>query len=78
MDTLDTISWGGILARLAKGDRLTFEKTRVNDEVWLPKALRISGSARVMLVKGYRGDIEISYSNYKKFSTESRVVSVGQ
>lgn len=78
METLDTISWGGILARLAKGDRLTFEKTRVNDEVWLPKALRIVGSARVLLVKGYRGDIEISYSNYKKFSTDSRVVTMGQ
>jgi len=78
MDTLDTISWGGILARLAKGDRLTFEMARVNDEVWLPKAVRITGSARVLLVKGFRGDIEISYSNYRKFSTESRIVSVGQ
>src|ERR1039457_6844505 len=78
IETLDTISWGGILARLAKGDRLTFEMARVNDEVWLPKAIRITGSARVLLVKGYRGDIEIGYSNYKRFSTESRVVSMGQ
>ena len=78
METLETVSWGGILARLPKGDRLTFEKTRVNDQVWLPKRLRIAGSARVLLVKGFRGDIEISYSNYKKFSTESRIVSMGQ
>ena len=78
IETLDTIAWGGIVARLAKGDRLTFEMARVNDEVWLPKAIRITGSARVMLVKGYRGAIEISYSNYKKFSAESRVLSVGQ
>ena len=78
IETIDTIAWGGIVARLAKGDRLTFEMTRVNDEVWLPKAIRITGSARILLVKGFRGEIEISYSNYKKFSTESRVVSVGQ
>ena len=78
METLDTISWGGIVARLAKGDRLTFEMARVNDEVWLPKSILIAGSARVMLVKGYRGDIAVSYSNYKKFSADSRVVSVGQ
>jgi hypothetical protein len=78
IETLETIAWGGIVARLAKGDRLTFEMARVNDEVWLPKAIRIAGSARVLLVKGFRGSIEISYSNYKKFSTESRVVSVGQ
>src|ERR1039458_2490192 len=66
IETLETIAWGGILARLAKGDRLTFEMARVNDEVWLPKAIRITGSARVLLVKGFRGEIEISYSNYKK------------
>jgi len=78
METLDTVSWGGILARLAKGDRFTFEKTRVNDEVWLPKEFRITGSARVLLVKGYRGDFDISYSSYRKFSTESHVVSMGQ
>src|ERR1039458_429056 len=78
METLDTISWGGILARLPKGDRLTFEMARVNDEVWLPKAIRITGSARILLVKGFRGEIEIGYSNYRKFSTESRVVSMGQ
>ena len=61
-----------------KGDRLTFQMARVNDEVWLPKSILIAGSARVMLVKGYRGDIAVSYSNYKKFSADSRVVSVGQ
>src|ERR1019366_7477186 len=33
IETIDTIAWGGIVARLAKGDRLTFEMTRVNDEV---------------------------------------------
>jgi len=78
IETLDTIAWGGILARLAKGDRMTLEMTRVNDEVWLPKAIRITGSARVLLVKGFRGQIEIAYSNYRKFSTESRIVSMGQ
>src|ERR1017187_1074322 len=78
IETLETIAWGGIVARLAKGDRMTFEMARVNDEVWLPKAIRITGSARVMLVKGFRGEIEIGYSDYRKFSTESRVVSIGQ
>jgi hypothetical protein len=78
MVTLDTISWGGILARLAKGDRATFEMQRVNDEVWLPRRILITGSARVLLVKGFRGELEIDYSNYRKFSAESRVVSISQ
>jgi hypothetical protein len=78
IETLDTISWGGIVARLAKGDRMTMEMARVNDEVWLPKRIVIAGSARVMLVKGYRGDFTLSYSNYRKFSAESRVITTGQ
>jgi len=52
--TLDTISWGGIVARVSKGTRVSVEMTRVNNEVWLPKRILVSGSARVLLVKDTR------------------------
>jgi hypothetical protein len=77
-ETLDTISWGGIVARVAKGTRLRIELTHVNNEVWLPKRILVTGSARVMLVKGYTGELDLTYSGFKKFSAESRVVSVEQ
>jgi len=77
-ETLETISWGGVVARVAKGTHLRVELARVNDEVWLPKRILLSGSARIMLVKGFTGQIDLSYSDYKKFSAESRVVSVEQ
>jgi hypothetical protein len=74
IETLDTIAFGGILVRLASGSRVTFEETRVNDEVWLPKRISVSLSARLMLVAGTRAEIEIAFSNFRKFQADSRLV----
>jgi hypothetical protein len=68
------ISWGLFVARLNKGARLDVEMTRVNDEVWLPKRIEAKASARVALVKKYRIEADTSFSNYRKFQVESRVV----
>jgi hypothetical protein len=78
IDTLDTISLGLFLVRLAKGSRITIELTEVNHEVWLPKQVTASGAARVLLVKGMRVNMQFDFSGYKKFQAESRVVSTGE
>jgi hypothetical protein len=78
IETLDTISFGLVLARLHKGTRVTMEQTRVNDEVWLPKQVTFKVSARVALLKGFNIDGEQSYRDYKKFRTSSRIVSIGE
>ena len=75
VETTDTISWGLFLARLNPGARLTFEQTEVNSELWLPKRLFLSGSGRVALLKRLVQDQEIQWSNYKKFSVDSKVVT---
>ena len=75
IESLDTISFGGFLIRLAKGTRLTIESARVNNEVWLPKRAVIKGSVRVALVKVIRGEIVYTFSDYKKFQTDSRVLT---
>ena len=75
IETLDTISFGGILVRLAKGSRATFEETRVNDEVWLPKQITVDASARLLLVAGTRAEIKIAFSNFRKFQADSRLVT---
>jgi len=61
METLDTISFAGFLLRLSKGSRLTLEQARINNEVWLPKRVLLQGSLRLILIKGLRGDLEITY-----------------
>lgn len=78
IETLDTISFGLVVARLHKGTRVTMEQTRVNDEVWLPKQVTFKLSARVALLKGYNIDGELTYRDYRKFRTSSKIVSIGE
>ena len=74
-ETTDTISWGLFLARLNPGAKMTFEQTEVNSELWLPKRLLLTGSGRVGLIKRLAQDEEIEWSNYKKFSVDSKIVT---
>ena len=74
-ETTDTISWGLFLARLNSGAKMVFEQTEVNAELWLPKRLVLTGSGRVGLIKRLAQDEEIEWSNYKKFSVDSKIVT---
>ncbi len=74
VETLDTISFGGFLVRLAKGSHLTVEQARVNQEVWLPKSVTLQASVRVALIMNVRRELAITFSDYKKFQVDSRVV----
>ncbi len=73
-ETTDTISWGLFLARLNSGARMSFEQTEVNSELWLPKRLLLTGNGRVGLIKRLAEDVEIEWSNYRKFSVDSKIV----
>ncbi len=75
LESLDTITFGGFLVRLARGSHVTIENARVNNEVWLPKRAHIQGSVRIALVKVMRGEIVYTFSDYKKFQADSRVVT---
>ena len=77
METLETLSFGGILVRLGKGGRLVVEQALVNNEVWLPKHILVKASARVLLLVGLRQEIEFTFSDYKKFQADSRIISIG-
>lgn len=74
VETLDTISIGAFLVRLAKGGHIVVEFARVNDEVWLPKHVSIAASARLFLIKGFHLDADFTFSDYKKFTAESHIV----
>jgi hypothetical protein len=75
LESLDTITFGGFLVRLAKGSHLTIENAWINNEVWLPKRAAIKGSVRIALVKVMRGEIVYTFSDYKKFQADSRVLA---
>jgi len=74
-ETMATISYGLFLARLNPGAKLVFEQMRVNDEVWLPKREFVRGAGRVGLLKKVAMEQELTWSNYRKFHVESKVVS---
>lgn len=71
-EVIDTLSIGfGLLARLHKGAKLSFERTKVNNEVWLPSQFTYSGSARVGLVAVLRRTGGSEFSGYRKFSVDT-------
>ncbi len=73
-DALDTISFGFFLARIAKGTRISMERTRVNDEVWALHTLKMKASARVALVKSFNAEADVTFSEYRRFRTDARMV----
>jgi hypothetical protein len=75
-ESIDTVSFGFFLARLGKGARLTFEQVRLNDEVWLPKRIQVRYDARLALLKHRVGEVEQTMYNFRKFQTDSRILSV--
>ena len=51
IEAIDTLSFGlGLLARVHKGTVATYERRKVNNEVWLPAEVTWTASARVALV----------------------------
>ncbi len=74
-EAIEPISFEFGLFRIAQGGKLHFEQMRINDEVWLPSLLSASADARVGYLKKVRGDINVTYRDYKKFQTDSRIVS---
>ena len=77
-ESLDTISFGLFLARLAKGAVLTFESQRVNDEVWAPRRVSAVASLRLALLKKMNARQDVVFSDYRKFRTDATVTSVGE
>jgi hypothetical protein len=74
-ETIDTLSFGLFFVRVGKGSRITLEQTRVNGEIWLPLNVQVKGDARLALLKTFRAQVDVAYRNYRKFQTESRIVS---
>ena len=73
-ETIDTISLGWFLLRVAKGTRFLMEAGRVGGEVWMPSHFHVRGDARVAGLKRFNMEVDVAWSEFRKFTTESRVV----
>lgn len=77
-EAIDTVTFGLFLARLAKGSKIYFEQLRVNDEVWMPKQIKIDLDARIALLKRLVGDVDLRFDSFRKFQSDSRIVSTAE
>jgi hypothetical protein len=75
--TLDKISFGGFIATVQPGAAMTAQQMRVNDELWHPEWFRLKLNARA-LWKKMNGEVEQTFSNFRKFQTESRILDVSE
>jgi hypothetical protein len=72
IEALDDLSFGwGVLARVHKGTMATYQRRKVNNEVWLPAQVTWTASARVLLLKQLRLRGVSDYSGYRKFSVDT-------
>jgi hypothetical protein len=74
---IDTVSVGLFLASIHKGSNIQIEQTEVNNEVWLPKHVSLRLDARV-LFSGENVESDVTYRDYKKFRTDTKIVPVGE
>jgi hypothetical protein len=77
-ECIDTVSVGWFLARIHKGSRLLIDQTRINDEVWLPRHVAIKVDVRVALLKNVNVEADVTYRDYKKFRTDTKIVPAGE
>jgi hypothetical protein len=75
---IDTVSFGLFLARIHKGSRIIIEQTRVNDEVWLPQHIAVKIDVRLALLKDFNVEDDITFRDYKKFRTDTKIVPIGE
>jgi len=75
---IDTVSFGLFLARIHKGSRITLEQTRINDEVWLPQHVAVKIDVRLALLKNFNVEDDITFRDYKKFRTNTKIIPIGE
>ena len=73
LETFGNIRWA-VVFKLRSGAKIRFEQTKLNDEVWVPVSWYVRMRAGVALVFKFNGEVTGSYSNYRKFMSESTVV----
>jgi hypothetical protein len=62
---------GGVLANLQKGTSFIFEQAYINNEVWLPTYFEGHVGVRVLMVKAFKVNISVKYSDYKRFNVDT-------
>ena len=68
---------GGLVASLDSGSSIVMEQEKVNNEVWMPVFEEAHISAHLLLFKSEKANETDHYSDYKKFTADSKVTFGG-
>jgi hypothetical protein len=70
VEVLKDFSVAWFIGRLYAGTTASYERRKVNNEIWLPSRMRINASGRAFIRK-FHLDTVTEYSDYRKFSVET-------
>ena len=72
IEAIDDLAFGlGLLARVHKGTIASYQRLKVNNEIWLPEQVTWTASARVLLLKRLRLRGTSEFSGYRKFTVDT-------
>jgi hypothetical protein len=72
VEAIRDLSFGmGLLARVHKGTVATYERRKVNNEVWLPGKVTWTASGRLLLLRRLRLRGISEFSGYRKFTVDT-------
>jgi len=70
IEVIKDVSIAWFVGRLYAGTTVSYERRKINNEVWLPSRLRVNASGRA-LIRKFHIDAVTDYSDYRKFSVET-------
>ena len=65
-EATDTVSFGFLIARLAKGSHIVLEQQRLPDGDWVPRRMMAKASARTFVFFNHRFEEDVAYSNFHR------------
>jgi len=73
-EAIDTIPLALFIARIHRGTRFDLERVRLNNEIWLKHRFHVEAKTRVLLLTNRSVEVESTFTNYKKFSTSTKIL----
>ena len=78
-DNIAPITWGKILLRIPTGQlHFTFQQRRLGEGVWMASSMNARLDPRLMVFAKLHLEVNDTYSNFRKFRSDSKVVPLGE
>ena len=69
---------GGLLVNIKAGSHFDIDTSHINGEIWFPHHMQAHADGRFLLVKGFDGDANVTFSDYRKMRTSVTILPGSQ